>query len=231
MEFISADALVSQGKCFQTRFTGASQPQRLNFCIGYDDKRVIESLAPFSKPGRHQPHQRRALRWGTQCYCYGAAVLSVIATLIISLWLDSHMITSAPIALFLCAIMVSTWYGGLKPGFLAMVLSLLAFKYYYLPPVHSLTVEIHEIPRLLINILAAFFVVSLGAAQRKATELLKHARNVLDGTLQDLKRATSHCRRRTPCASGWRRSGENAGASVDRCDPTADMEWPARRDA
>ena len=119
---------------------------------------------------------------------YGLAVLSVIATLIISRLLDTHMITSAPVSLFLCAIMFSTLHGGLKPGFLATALFLLAFKYYYVPPVHSLAVDIHEIPRLLINILAAFFVVTLGAAQRNATESLKRVRDVLDGTLQGLKR-------------------------------------------
>ncbi|HWB60745.1 MAG TPA: PAS domain-containing protein, partial [Chthoniobacteraceae bacterium] len=120
---------------------------------------------------------------------YAMAVFSVIATLLISRFLDAHLITSAPVALFLCAIIFSTLRGGLKPGFLAMALSFLAFKYYYVPPVHSLAVEANEIPRLLINILAAFFVVTISAAQRNATESLKRARNVLDGTLQDLKQA------------------------------------------
>ncbi|MFL5807459.1 MAG: MEDS domain-containing protein [Roseiflexaceae bacterium] len=118
---------------------------------------------------------------------YGLAVLSVTAALIIARFLDIRLVT-APVSLFLCALIFSVWYGGVKPGLLAMALSLLAFDYYFLTPIYSLTVEINGIPRLLIFALASVFVVSLSAAQRSAAESLRHARDVLDGTVQQLKR-------------------------------------------
>ncbi|HWN94046.1 MAG TPA: PAS domain S-box protein [Methylomirabilota bacterium] len=118
---------------------------------------------------------------------YGAAVLSVTAALIIARWLDIHAVT-APVSLFLCALMFSTWYGGLKPGLLAMALSLLAFDFCFVAPINSLAIEIQEIPRFLIFALAALFVVSLSVAQRSATDSLRRARDALEGSVQELRR-------------------------------------------
>jgi two-component system NarL family sensor kinase len=84
--------------------------------------------------------------------------------------------------------MFSAWFGGLKSGLLATALSLLALSYYFAAPVYSLAVDIKEIPRLLIFALAALFVGLLSAAHRITTESLRHARDELDGTVQELKR-------------------------------------------
>jgi PAS domain S-box-containing protein len=118
---------------------------------------------------------------------YGVAVVSVTVALIGSWWLDIYLVT-APVSLFLCAVMFSAWFGGFKPGLLATALSVLAFTYYFAVPVNSLAVDIKEIPRLLLFALSALFVGLLTAAQRSATESLRHARDELDGTVQELKR-------------------------------------------
>src|SRR2546426_12293741 len=84
---------------------------------------------------------------------YASAVLSVITGLIIARFLNMYAVT-APVSLFLCALMFSAWYGGVRPGLLALVLSLLAFDYYFIPPSNSWTIEMHGIPRVLIFALA-----------------------------------------------------------------------------
>ena len=56
------------------------------------------------------------------------AVLSVAVALIIARLLDAYLV-SAPGSLFLCAIMFGAWFGGIRPGLLAVALSLLAFVY------------------------------------------------------------------------------------------------------
>jgi C4-dicarboxylate-specific signal transduction histidine kinase len=118
---------------------------------------------------------------------YGVAVLSVIAALIISRLLDIYLVT-APVSLFLCAIMFSAWFGGVRSGLLAVVLSLLAFDYYFVTPLYSLAVEIKEVPRFIIFALSALFVGALSAAQRSATESLRDARDDLSRTVQELRR-------------------------------------------
>jgi C4-dicarboxylate-specific signal transduction histidine kinase len=118
---------------------------------------------------------------------YGVALLSVAVALIIALLLDTYLV-SAPASLFLCAIMISAWYGGIKPGLFAVALSLLAFVHYFVTPIYSLHLAIDEIPRVIIFVLSAFFVGSLSAAQRSATESLRDARDDLSRTVQELRR-------------------------------------------
>jgi PAS domain S-box-containing protein len=113
--------------------------------------------------------------------------VSVTGALISSRLLDRYLV-SAPVSLFLCAVMLSAWFGGLRPGLLATALSVLAFKYYFTTPVCSLVVDVKEMPRLLIFALSALFVWLLSAAQRMATESLRDARDKLDGTVQELER-------------------------------------------
>jgi signal transduction histidine kinase len=116
---------------------------------------------------------------------YGVAVVSVSAALVCSWWMDMYLVGS-PVSLFLCAVMFSAWFGGLNPGLLATALSVLAFKYYFADPEYSLALDTEEIPRLLIFALAALFVGLLSASQRIATESLRHARDELDGAVQQL---------------------------------------------
>jgi C4-dicarboxylate-specific signal transduction histidine kinase len=120
--------------------------------------------------------------WG-----YGIALLSVYTALLISRWPPLRLET-APVSLFLGAIMFSAWFGGLGPGLLATALSSLAFDYYFLPPIYSLVAKPGEIPRLVIFTVSALFVGSLSAAQRGATESLRRARDDLRGTVQELQK-------------------------------------------
>src|ERR1700730_8172337 len=80
---------------------------------------------------------------------YGVAVLSVAVALILARLLDVHLV-AAPVSLFLCAIMFSAWFGGVRPGLFSVALSLLAFDYYFVTPLYSLAMEIKEVPRFII---------------------------------------------------------------------------------
>ncbi|MDX6501499.1 MAG: hypothetical protein QOG23_4759 [Blastocatellia bacterium] len=138
--------------------------------------------ASLSKPG---------LRWWSAppaILRYGVAVVAVAVALIIGRLLDTHLV-SAPVALFLCAVMLSAWYGGVHPGLLAVGLSLLAFVYYFVPPIYSLYLPMDELPRVIIFLLSALFVGSLSSAQRSATQSLRIARDDLSRTVRELRRA------------------------------------------
>lgn len=119
---------------------------------------------------------------------YGTAVLSVLAVAAISFWPQVHL-QGAPASLFLCAVLVSAWFGGSGPGLLATALSALAFDYYFVQPLHSLTVSPEEIPRLAMFMVTALFVESVSAAQRRATESLGSARDDLKKRIQEIHRA------------------------------------------
>ena len=121
-------------------------------------------------------------------WSYGIGVLSVAAALVISRLPAVHL-QDAPVSLFLCAIILSAWFGGVGPGLLATALSALAFNYYFLPPIYSLGPKPEEIPRLVIFTVSALFVGLLSAAQRNATESLRRARDDLRGTVQELQKS------------------------------------------
>lgn len=118
---------------------------------------------------------------------YGVAILAVTAALIINQLLNVNLV-GAPAMLFLCSLMFSAWYGGVKPSLVAMPFAVLAFAYFFVTPVNSWSVDVREIPRLSLFVLASLFVISLSAAQRRGAESLRHARDVLAGTVEELKR-------------------------------------------
>jgi PAS domain S-box-containing protein len=119
---------------------------------------------------------------GLQGINYLAAVVSVGFALIVALNL-----VNAPVSLFLCAIMFSTWYGGTGPGLLAMLLALLAFKYYFVHPARSWDMSLEESSRFFIFALSSLFVVLLVAAQTNAKRSLQRAHGVLALTIRKLR--------------------------------------------
>src|SRR5258708_12084956 len=84
--------------------------------------------------------------WG-----YTIAVLSVAAALTISRWPALHL-QDAPVSLFLCAVILSAWFGGIWPGLLATALSALTFYYLFFPPIHSFVATPDHLPPLLVFI-------------------------------------------------------------------------------
>ena len=118
---------------------------------------------------------------------YGVAVASVVAALGLTR-LPHTGLDAAPVGVFLCAVMFSAWFGGIGPGTVATMLAGLAFDYFFLLPKYSFTPLPVELPRLIVFTLAALFVGTLSAGQRTATESLKHARDELQGTVQELER-------------------------------------------
>ena len=95
---------------------------------------------------------------------------------------------AAHVSLFLCAVMFSTWFGGFKPGLLAIGVSMMAFHYYFLSPIHSAGLQLTQWPRLGLFALSGLFVASLTAAQRSAAESLTQARDDLQTRSRELER-------------------------------------------
>ena len=119
---------------------------------------------------------------------YGVAALSVSIALLIAHWTVFHL-ESAPVSLLLCAVILSAWFGGTGPGFLATLLSTVAFYYSFLPPVDSFVAKPNQIARFFVFAASAVIVGSLSVAQRKATESLRRTRDDLRKTVEKLKEA------------------------------------------
>jgi PAS domain S-box-containing protein len=159
--------------------------------------------------------------WG-----YGIAVLLVAAAMVVLRWPPIHL-QQAPASVFLCAILLSAWFGGAGPGLLATALSTLAY-YYFLPPTDSLGPKPTEIPRLVVFTATAVFVWSLSAAQRNSTESLRRARDDLRMRVKEIQRANqilhAESRERMQIGNRLRRS-EAYLAEAQRLTHTGSFGW------
>jgi PAS domain S-box-containing protein len=139
----------------------------------------------------------KALGWSrnpSAALRYAAAVVSVGSATILALLVEHHWESSPAVSLLLVAIMFSAWLGGAWPGLLAVIVSVLTFDYYFLQPLHSLSVTANELPRLIIFAAAAVLLWLLAAAQCRAAESLRRARNDLAATAETMRKANEALR-------------------------------------
>jgi PAS domain S-box-containing protein len=145
-----------------------------------------------------KPDLRQPWREVPRIVYYSVAVVSV-AVAIIAVELAARVLHTEPVAsLMLCAIIFVAWLGGFGPALLAIVLALLAFHYYLLPPVNSFVwkrnlfaVGISDLPRLFLFSMTSLVVAFTISAQRKATEALQRSGDDLQAAIKDQKRFES----------------------------------------
>lgn len=101
---------------------------------------------------------------------YGVAVVLVAAAIITLSVMEARWRTSAPVSLFLMAVIVSTLLGGIKPGMLAAALSILGFDYIlrHLPG----SFAGHAVQLLSLAIVAAY-VIWITATERRSNDALR----------------------------------------------------------
>lgn len=110
---------------------------------------------------------------------YAVAVLSVAAALIVTQELR-FFFQATPNSLFFCAIIFASWFGGVGPGILASVLSVLTVKYFLTPPLHTLAINASEVPRFGVLLFAGLFISWLSGKQRRAEAALRQTRDELE---------------------------------------------------
>ncbi len=119
---------------------------------------------------------------------HAAAALGVAAAVIANLLLETSLQASPTLFLFLCAIIFAAWFGGVGSGLAATALSVLAYDYFFLPPIHSLDLMLSDLPRIALFAVAALFVVGLIATQRNTAESLLRSRADLEDKVRDLEK-------------------------------------------
>jgi K+-sensing histidine kinase KdpD len=108
---------------------------------------------------------------------YGLALLSVGIALELALFLTSHNFQGVDFPLFLMAMALVAWYQGTGPAILALVLSTVAFNYYFTEPLHTLIVTRSEVPYYVMFILFGSLVAWFSAVRRRVELELLRARD------------------------------------------------------
>lgn len=118
---------------------------------------------------------------------YGVAVLSVALALMLTLLLQP-LLSPTALPLFFLAVTFSVWYGGRGAGFVATVLSVLASRYFLLPPLHSFL----PIPGTSIVELIVFGLVTLLVSMLEIDLRISDRRN--QNSLRELAQARAALR-------------------------------------
>ena len=166
--------------------------------------------------------------WSVATVRWLLSIVLVAVAVVLGRLLDYYWQSTPFTSLFILAILISAWVGGFGPGLLAVTLSVLAFDYYFLPPIFSLAVEWSAMPRLIFFAVSALMVALLAASQRSRTESLRRTRDDLAATVQELKTLnealhTENAERRR--AEGALRQNETHLAEAQRLSKTGSWVW------
>jgi K+-sensing histidine kinase KdpD len=111
---------------------------------------------------------------------YGLAVLSVAAALGLALLLDRYHTRDVELPLFLLAVALIAWYGGLGPGLVGLVLSATVFNYFFTEPLYSFSIERVDLPFYLVFVIFAALVTWFSTVRRRVEQDLRHSRDDLE---------------------------------------------------
>ncbi len=110
---------------------------------------------------------------------YGIPLLSVAVAFVSTLLLEP-LFPYPFLFLFFGAVMVSAWFAGVVGGFFAVLASTLLIDYFFVPPVHSFSVNASGEAYFIAFVLCALAASWISSAMRKSEEALKTALDQLE---------------------------------------------------
>src|ERR1700751_5197266 len=90
--------------------------------------------------------------------------------------------TGAP---FFCAVMLSSWYGGLWPGLFAAAVLLVAFGFFFIPPLYALGIDPEDALDMISFVATALFISWLNGEQNRAKESIRRAHDEVDSRVKE----------------------------------------------
>jgi len=124
---------------------------------------------------------------------YGVATVAVLAAYFLLDRMQRHY-AAAPSSLFLCAVMLSAWFGGTGPALLSIGLSFLCFDYFFIHPYHSFAISETDAFRTVFFVVTALFIGGLAAAQKSAVRSARQSGAKLRTAVEELQKANARLR-------------------------------------
>ncbi|MEA2840696.1 MAG: hypothetical protein QOF41_2026 [Methylobacteriaceae bacterium] len=110
---------------------------------------------------------------------YGLSVVCVAIALGLSLLAQYYQFRDIEVPLFSLAVAIATWYAGIGPSVLAVLLSAACFTYFFTEPLYVFEVSPRDIPYFLVFVAWAAIIASVGAVRRRIEENLRETRDRL----------------------------------------------------
>jgi hypothetical protein len=85
--------------------------------------------------------------------------------------------------LFLCAVVLSSWLGGVGAGIFSVLLSAIAMDYYFIPPIYALGISLEETPDMILFVSLGLFVNWLNERRNQTkNSLIKDHEKIVGAT-------------------------------------------------
>ncbi len=110
---------------------------------------------------------------------YGLSVVCVAIALGLALTLQYYQFRDVELPLLNLAVAIATWYAGVGPSVLAILLSTMCFNYFFAEPIYSFAVSTKDLPYFLIFLAWAILVAWFSTVSRRIEEGLRLARDRL----------------------------------------------------
>ena len=110
---------------------------------------------------------------------YGFSVVSVAIALGVAFALQHYQFREAELPVLTVAIAFTTWYAGVGPSVLAVLLSSACFDYFFTEPLYSFDISGRDLPYFFVFVSWAAIVASFSAVRRRIEDSLRQARDNL----------------------------------------------------
>jgi PAS domain S-box-containing protein len=127
---------------------------------------------------------------------YGLTILATAAAVLVRWLLDPWLGDDIPLAMLYGAIVFAVWYGGYRPGLLAVVLGYIACNFLFVAPHGAISLsEPRELARLTVYLASCAVILGLGERVRVARRGAKaQTQEVLDYAAEALRRSEQQLR-------------------------------------
>jgi signal transduction histidine kinase len=126
---------------------------------------------------------------------YGFSVVSVAGALGVAFALQHYQFREVELPVLTVAIAFTTWYAGVGPSVLAVVLSSASFDYFFIEPLYSFDISVRDLPYFLIFLAWAAIVASFSAVRRRIEDNLRQARDHLQAEVEQRRQREDEIRK------------------------------------
>ena len=142
------------------------------------------------------------VRWNLQLWKasspilhYSFSVVSVAIALGLALTFHHYSYRAVELPIFGVAIALVTWYAGVGPSVLAVVLSTACFDYFLTEPAYTFSISVADLPYFFVFVIWAVIVASFASVRRRTEGDLRQARDHLQAEVEQRKHRENEIRR------------------------------------
>ena len=126
---------------------------------------------------------------------YALSVVSVAIGLGLALTLQYYEFRDVELPVLSLSIALTTWYAGIGPSVLAIMLAMACFNYFFVEPIYTFYVSASDLPYFFVFIMWALIVAWFSASGRRIENGLRQARDHLQLELEQRRQREDEIRK------------------------------------